>query len=151
MISKELNLGRAGEYIVLADLLLNGIQAFDTGQGVAYDVIAEINNRLIKLQVKTTQKMRLLADHKNPNYFFHLKRAGKNGSKHYSIGDFDAFALVALDRKIVFYLPFDNKVGGNSICIRDSEIKYEGKASNGRHNGLYFQDLTWEALCKKIL
>ena len=40
MISKELNIGRAGQYLTLVDLLSKGIQAFDTAEGVSIDVVA---------------------------------------------------------------------------------------------------------------
>jgi len=150
MVSKELNIGRAGEYIALADLLLNNVQAFDTGQGVEYDIIAEINGRLIKIQVKTTQKMRVLNQSANPIYFFHLKRAGKGGNRFYDKNAFDAFALVALDRRQVYYLKFDEKVGSNSICVRDKDQNYYGRAKGGKKNGLYLQDLTFENLCKSL-
>lgn len=151
MISKELNIGRAGEYIVLADLLMNGVQAYDTAQGVSYDIVADINNKLIRIQVKTTQKMRVIKDKSNPIYFFHIKRAGKGGNHFYKKIDFDCFALVALDRKEVFYLPFDDKVKSNSICIRDKNLKYVGRQSSSRPNGLYFQNLTWKNYVKNNL
>jgi len=150
MISKELQIGRAGQYLVMCDLLLNGVQAFDTGEGVKYDVVADGGGRLIRLQVKTTQKMRVLHESANPIYFYHIKRTGKNGVKFYSKDDFDAFALVALDKKMVFYLPFNDAVKSNSICIRDKEIKYSGQAKGGKKNGLYYQDLTWENLIKAL-
>jgi hypothetical protein len=148
--SEQLNIGRAGEYIVLADLLMRGIQSFDTAQGVGYDVVADCGKRLLRLQVKTTQKMRKNTQRANPIYFFHIKRAGKNGAKFYSKSDFDGFALVALDRKEVFYLAFDDKVKSNSICIRDKSINYSGHRGGGVKNGLYFQDLTWERLMQEI-
>lgn len=150
MISKELQIGRAGQYLVMCDLLLNGVQAFDTGEGVKYDVVADNDGELIRLQVKTTQKMRVLHESANPIYFYHIKRTGKNGVKFYSKDDFDAFALVALDKKMVFYLPFNDEVKSNSICIRDKEIKYSGQAKGGKKNGLYYQDLTWENLIKAL-
>jgi len=150
MISKELNIGRAGQYIVLADLLTKGVQAFDTAEGVGYDIVAEVNGKLIKLQVKATQQKRTLQQSIHPIYFFHIKRAGKNGARFYTIGDFDAFALVALDIRQVFYLPFDENVKANSICIRDKETEYYGQAKGGKKNGLYYQDLTWEALCQRL-
>lgn len=150
MISKELNIGRAGQYLTIVDLLLKGVQAFETAEGVNFDVVAEYKNRLIKLQVKTTQKMRTLHTHANPIYFFHIKRAGKGGAKFYDKKDFDAFALVALDKREVYYLLFDDKVKSNSICIRDKNIKYEGRRKGGSKNGLYLQDLTWENLCQKL-
>lgn len=151
IISKELNIGRAGEYIVLADLLLNGVQAYDTGQGVGYDVVADVNGKLIKIQVKTTKKMRLLSQRANPIYFFHIKRAGKNGNKFYTKTDFDCFALVALDKKLVFYLPFNEKIKSNSICIRGKEFDYSGNHGGGRRSALYYQNLTWENYTKNNL
>lgn len=150
MISKELNIGRAGQYLTLVDLLSRGIQAFDTAEGVSFDVVAEYNGKLIRLQVKTTQRMRKIREDSNPIYFFHIKRAGKNGARFYDKKDFDAFALVALDRREVYYLKFDESVKANSICIRDKEVKYIAQAMGGMKNGLYLQDLTWENLCKKL-
>jgi len=150
MISKELNIGRAGQYLVLADLLLKNIQAYDTAEGASYDVVADDNGKLIRIQVKTTQKIRVIRDNANPIYFFHIKRSGKTGAKFYNQNDFDVFALVALDIKKVFYLKFDKNVKSNSICIRDKNIEYKGQAKGGKKNGLYYQDLTWEALCRSL-
>lgn len=151
MNSKELNIGRAGQYIVLADLLTKGVQAFDTGEGVGYDVVADINRKLIRLQVKTTQHKRVLKQSKHPIYFFHIKRMGKNCAKFYQMGDFDAFALVALDIRQVFYLAFDDSIKQNSICVRDKDTVYYGQEKGGKKNGLYYQDLTWENLIRKLL
>ena len=151
MISKELSIGRAGQYLTLADLLLNGVEAFGTGEGTNYDVVADDNGKLIKIQVKTTQKMRILRDNSHPIYFYHIKRTGKGGTKFYKTGDFDAFALVALDIRQVFYLPFDESVKANSICIRDRNVEYKAQSTGGKKNGLYYQDLTWKNLCQKLL
>lgn len=150
MISKELNIGRAGQYLVLADLLSRGVQAFDTAEGVSFDIVADYEGRLIRLQVKATQKMRVIREGANPIYFFHIKRAGKNGARFYEKNDFDAFALVALDRREVYYLKFDESVKANSICLRDKAIEYKAQAKGGKKNGLYLQDLTWENLTKKL-
>jgi hypothetical protein len=149
-ISNELNIGRAGEHIAIADLLLKGIQAYTTGQGVRYDVVADINGRLLRLQVKTTQRARILAKHAKPIYFFDIRRAGKNGFKKYELGQFDGFALVALDRREVYYLKFDGKIGSASICIRDRNNDYTTK-KRGMNNrpGIYLQDLTWENFIKQ--
>lgn len=50
-VSPEMELGRAGEYLVLADLLLNGWVAYPTSQGVPYDVAVDIGERIIRVQV----------------------------------------------------------------------------------------------------
>lgn len=139
MASNELNIGRAGEYLVLADLLIRGIECFDTGQGVGFDVVAINDNKLIRLQVKTTSGLRKTYQRRNPVYFFHINRRGREGKHIYERDSFDGFALVSLDIRKVFYLNFDEKVKSHSICIRDKDINY-----GDVNRGLYYQDLTWE-------
>lgn len=150
MKSKELNIGSAGEHIVLADLLLKDVECSQTEQGTSYDIVADVGTRLIKIQVKTTQKIRKIKQRSNPIYFFHIKRAGKNGNRQYGRNEFDCFALVALDRKIVFYMAFDEKIKTSSICIRDRDIDYSGHRGGGRPSSMYFQDLTWENFIKNL-
>ena len=147
MISTELNLGRAGQFITIADLLIEGIQAYGTDEGVNYDIVADVGGKLLKIQVKATRKPRLLTVKSKPIYFFQIKRSGKSGIKYYTVGDFDIFALVALDIRKVFYLPFNEKVKHNSICLRDKNLKY---ALNGDKE-LYYQDLTWQRCLDELL
>ncbi len=147
--NKDMNIGTAGEHLVIADLLLNGFEAFGTAQGMNYDVVLETGNRLLKLQVKTTAKKRITVARANPIYFFHIKRAGKNGIRHYKKGDFDGYALVALDKRIVFYVAFD-ECKSNSICVRDREMDYSGKRGGGRPNGIYYQEMTLDRFIKKL-
>lgn len=108
MQSKELIIGRAGEYLVLSDLLLKGHQCFDSGQGVNYDIVMEKGSKLLKIQVKTTKEKKMWLskthDKTTPSYFFHIKRCGKHGNKSYKESDFDLFALVMLDIRQVAYL-----------------------------------------------
>lgn len=138
----ELMVGKAGEYLAMADLLLQGIECSQTSQGTNYDIIADIGGRLIKIQVKTTRKTRLLSQRANPIYFFHIKRTGKNGIRKYQKGDFDCYALVALDIKKVFYMPFELTKSA-SICLRDKNLNYSGNRG-GYRPGFYYQDLTLE-------
>ena len=149
-ISKELNIGRAGQFLTVADLLMRNVQAYLTDEGVNYDVVADVDGRLIRLQVKTTQKMRVLRQSANPIYFFNIRRAGKNGKREYEIGEFDGFALVALDIREVFYLIFDGSVGSASICIRDKNVKYYGRHNSAKKSGLYYQNLTWDSFIAKF-
>lgn len=146
-ISRELNLGRAGEYLVLADLLLNGYQAFDSGQGANYDLILENKNgKLIKIQVKTTEKIKSWNGTKKvtDSYQFHVKRCGKNGNKFYSETDFDLYALVMLDINKIAYLP-NKGLSTNSITLLD---KFNCKFA--KHKSLIYQDLTLEKALKEI-
>jgi hypothetical protein len=109
----DLQCGKAGEYLVCADLILAGHVAFPSEQGLPFDVIAEACGRLIRVQVKTTRTVRRMAGRKgnhHPGYLFHIKRSGKGGKKTYAPGAVDLFALVALDSKEIGYLaPVDAK------------------------------------------
>jgi len=109
--SKELNIGRAGEFLVMFDLLSKGYQAFLTDQGVAYDVVLDLGSRLVRLQVKTTQKpAKMNKEYANNVYLFNVRRAGRKGLRSYELHEFDGFALVALDRKEVYYYPFTQSI-----------------------------------------
>ncbi len=102
----DLNAGKAGEHLVCADLILKGYEAFLSDQGLPYDVVADINGRLMKIQVKTTRTFRAVpqrAEH-TPAYIFHIHRCGKGGKQDYRTSGIDLFALVALDCGVVGYI-----------------------------------------------
>lgn len=146
----ELNMGIAGEHLVMCDLLLKGIPVTLVSHGFPYDIIADTRYGMLKIQVKTTRKKKLPAPRRvNEIYFFNVKRAGKNAKKHYQEGDFDCYALVTMDTKKVFYLPF-SEAKSDSICIRDRGSDYSGKRGGGRPSGKYLQDLTFENYLKTL-
>jgi len=155
-ISKELNIGRAGEYIALADLILKGEKAFLTDQGMNYDLVVDKEGKMIRLQVKTTQKIRTSfsssQNRKSSGYFFHLRRAGKGAKRRFEIGEFEGFALVILDKKEVFYFPFIGNIP-NALVFRDRETdKGKNILTTGRRLTRYIQDYTWDEfkqICKK--
>ena len=102
----DLDIGRAGEYLVCADLILSGHNAFLSDQGLPFDVVALINGKALRVQVKTTQAKRPVPQRKKhtPAYLFHLRRCGKGGRRSYNDSDFDFMALVALDIMKVAYI-----------------------------------------------
>ena len=104
-VSAEMEIGRAGEYLVMADLLLNGWVAYPTSQGVPYDIAVDIGDRVLRVQVKATKMPKTPAslNRGTPLYVFHTRRAGKGGRRRYSAEDFDVLALVALDRRLIAY------------------------------------------------
>lgn len=112
-IVTDLEIGKAGEHLVCADLIMRGYNAYLSDQGLPYDVVADIKGKLYKIQVKTTSKYRSIPQRKThtPAYLFWIKRCGKGGKKVYKEKDYDFMALVALDKKIIGYLPFDNVKG----------------------------------------
>ena len=103
----DMQIGKAGEYLVCADLILSGHIAFLSEQGLPFDVIAEANKRLIKIQVKTTRSPRNVPQRKQPQagYLFHVKRCGKGGQQTYKSESVDIFALVSLDNRQIAYIP----------------------------------------------
>ncbi|MDE3023822.1 MAG: hypothetical protein KGI54_18555 [Pseudomonadota bacterium] len=104
--SKELQTGKAGEYLVCADLILKGFVAFPSEQGLPYDVLLDTGERLLKVQVKTTSGARKVPQRNKDTlaYIFNVKRNGKNGKGRYHDGEVDLFALVCLDVMKVGYL-----------------------------------------------
>lgn len=122
--SKELQIGKAGEYLVCADLILKGFVAFLSEQGLPFDIVMNYNGKLLKIQVKTTQKSREVPQRKNsiPAYIFNVGRNGKyNNRKQYAVEHVDLFALVALDSMRIAYLP--NKDVTSTMIFRVPECR----------------------------
>lgn len=105
-LSNELQIGKAGEYLVCADLIMKGLVAFPSEQGLPYDVLLDNGNRLLRIQVKTCEKPRVLPQRRTETlvYQFNIKRHGKNNAVIYGEDEVDIFALVSLDTRRVGYL-----------------------------------------------
>jgi hypothetical protein len=111
-----LQLGDAGEHIVCADLLLAGWNAYQVAQGLPYDVVVDVNGRLLRVAVKSSAvpRRRPLRPSTRTNdaravYKFTIRRAsrlgtGKTVTKGYTAADVDIVALVALDIRQVAYI-----------------------------------------------
>ena len=109
-ISQELQIGKAGEYLVCCDLALKGFIAFPSDQGLPYDVLLDNGKRLFKIQVKTTTGPRQIPQRAKTSfaYIFNIKKHGKNNTKRYTQDEIDVFALVALDIMKVGYIIADD-------------------------------------------
>lgn len=116
--SKQLQIGKAGEYLACADLIIKGFIAFPSEQGLPYDILLDTGDKLLRVQVKTTEKPRIVQQRANPipAYVFSIKRAGTNGNTRYSESEIDLFALVCLDTMQVAYIK--NKDMPSTINIR---------------------------------
>ena len=121
--SKQLQIGKAGEYLVCADLIMKGFIAFPSEQGLPYDVLLDTGERILKVQVKTTEKPRLVQQRSNPipAYVFSIKRAGSKGRTRYDEKEIDLFALVCLDTMKIGYVK--NIDMPDTINIRVDELK----------------------------
>ena len=147
----DLQAGIAGEHLVCADLLSKGFRAFKTEQICPYDIAAEINGKLVKIQVKTTRETRAVPQRKGhlSAYMWHVRRAGKGGKRVYAENEFDLLALVALDIKKIAYLPPSKH--RQTIHIRSHEDA-GGRSLNGSgKHGKTFSMYTVEEAIREVL
>lgn len=100
-----LDAGKAGEHLVCADLLLSGIQAYLSDQGLRYDVVADVDGRLVRVQVKSTGRARKENGRRLLGYRFEPRARGVNRRERLRDVDCDIVAFVALDIRIIAYLP----------------------------------------------
>lgn len=122
--SKQLQIGKAGEYIVCADLILMGLIAFPSEQGLPYDVLIDTGKKLLRCQVKTTEKPRCIPQRSKITtaYIFNVKRHGNiNNLRAYNLNEVDVFALVELETKAVVYLK--NEEMPSTLNIRVDSLK----------------------------
>jgi hypothetical protein len=121
----DLQAGKAGEYLVCADLILQGHVAFPSEQGLPYDVVVDCAGRLLKVQVKTTRAPLPVPQRQahQSGYLFTVKRCGKNGRGIYQSSDVDVFALVALDAREIGYLAAPDVK--QSMVFRPSSMRGE--------------------------
>lgn len=115
----DIEVGKAAEHLVVADLILQGHRAYLTDQGLPYDVVVDVDGRLLRIQVKSTRYQRPVAQRKTftPGYIFHTRKAGKQGRRQYAATEFDLIAFVALDVRVIAYMPFA-AVSSNMIILR---------------------------------
>jgi len=135
----DLQIGKAGEYLVCADLILKGHIAYPSEQGLHYDIVCDYEGTLLRIQVKTTRKPLPVPQRqvRTEKYLFHIRRCGKGGRQSYSDSDIDIIAIVALDTKTIgyipvkdtkqtmFFLPEDGFSTGKSKCKKISEYRIE--------------------------
>lgn len=121
--SNELQIGKAGEYLVCADLIIMGFIAYPSEQGLPYDIVVDNGYKLLKCQVKTTIKPRniLQRNRETKAYIFNVKRHGKNNTTKYTDNEVDFFALCELENKTVIYIK--NEEMPETINIRVDYLK----------------------------
>lgn len=110
-MENALDIGKAAEHLVCADLILQGHTAFLSDQGLPFDVLAMFGGRLIRVQVKATQTAKNVnAQGRNARlaYSWHIRRRGRSGKgSRLDETHCDVVALVALDTRQIAYLPLD--------------------------------------------
>lgn len=147
----ERQIGKIGEHLVCADILMQGYTAFLTDQMMPYDIVVDYNGKLIKIQVKTTQEFKVYNHSKNV-YRYQIRR-GKTGKERVRIDDVDIFAFVALDNLKIGYMPIKDCQSKNGDTKQTIDIKTRNNPhistmvySNGKIRGsnkiaLYIEDI----------
>lgn len=104
---RGLEMGKAGEHLVCADLILLGYRAFLSDQGMPYDVVLDHQGRLYRVQVKSSMRPKNAnAKGRSPNlvYVFHARRRGRKGlGQRLNSAHCDIVACVGLDTRTVAY------------------------------------------------
>ena len=105
----ELEIGKVGEHLVCADLILQGYKAYLSDQGLPYDVIVDIGNKLLRIQVKTTMNYKSVPQRVKPSkaYLFNSRRCGKGGKREYNNKEIDIVAFVCIKDNLIGYLKIE--------------------------------------------
>lgn len=125
----DFQVGKAGEHLVISELLSMGYESFMAGEGLPYDVVFDFNGSLKKVQVKTSRKPYNNENKANnkDGYIYHIKRCGKGANNQYSNDKIDLFAIVALDTKEIGYLFLDEVKSSVSIRPSNKRGTYSGE------------------------
>lgn len=133
--ARALDIGKAAEHLVCADLMLSGYRVFLSDQGLPYDLLVDLGNRFIRIQVKSTTKPKNAnATGRSPNlvYVFHVRKRGKNGKgQRLDKSHCDVVALVALDSRIVAYMAIETIA--QTVSLHPVGYKFPGKFKRSRY------------------
>ena len=100
-MNDALQIGRIGEYLAAAVLEQMGFDVTIIA-GKKYDLLVTANEKMYRVQVKSTSRENSTNRARKPSYEFRTSH-GSSGKKLYAKGEMDIFALVAIDiRKVLF-------------------------------------------------
>ena len=108
----DLEIGRAAEHLVVADQILSGYRAYLTEQGLPYDAVIDHEGKLYRVQVKATREPKRIPQRGAVGfgYLYNVRRAGHGCRRVYGDDEFEIVALVAIDIRVIAYLPFDGSI-----------------------------------------
>jgi hypothetical protein len=138
--------GRAGEHLVCAEFLAEGYECWIVEGKAQYDLVADIGGKLLRIQVKTTAGTKACPQrkHHTPVYMWNARRYGKGGRQAYAKGDADIIAYVALDRKMVAYMPADRVAQSMNLRLRELADQYVTQT------GMFLDDYPLAAMIERL-
>lgn len=109
-------LGNIGEARVLSEFIKLGVPCYlPYGDGNTADLIAQFNNKLNKIQIKTTASL----NKAGAMEWKVTRQEGYHGSRiQYDKKDIDYFAFYCLETDIVCLVPFDENFPTTTLSIR---------------------------------
>jgi hypothetical protein len=118
-LSSTLQVAKAAEHLVCADLILQGWNAMIADAGQPYDIVVDLGDgRFSRVQVKCTTRMYERAGC-FPVYRFALRRS-RTGDRAITLDGADMLALVALDRKLIAWIHVETlrrPARGNKVAM----------------------------------
>lgn len=137
---KGKEVGNVGEAVVLAKFVKMGIDVYQPfGDNTKADCIADFNNQLQRIQVKTCARL-----YNDSTYHIDLTSTHRKGKETYRVGynskDIDFFACYCLQRPEPILIPIILCENKNSVIIR---IKPQKKVG-GTNPPIYESDFLFE-------
>jgi hypothetical protein len=132
--SYALDIGKAAEHLVCANLILLGHRCFLSDQGMPYDVVCDYNGRLIRIQVRAScfpRNANMQGRAERLAYLFYPCRNGKNGKTKLDTTHCDIIALVALDVCKIAYFPISEV--GTTCQLMPVGFEFKGKFKRSRY------------------
>ncbi len=123
-LSRELQIGKAGEHLVCCDLIEGGLNAFLADQGLPYDVLVDIEGIIRRLQVKTCTRKSDQGKSKDV-YRFSIRTA-KGARRAIEAKNIDYIAFVFLDKRIVQYIPVEMITAPNGFLKQCIDFRETG-------------------------
>lgn len=129
----SIELGKAAEYLVCADIILHGYRCYPSDQGLPYDLVIDVDGRLLRVQVKSASYA------KNCNakgraeriaYTYNVRARGRSRKGRLSDRHCDLVAFVALDTRQIAYLAL--KDVGQTVQLAPSNHEFRGRFSRKR-------------------
>lgn len=113
-------IGKAGEHLVCCDLICQGFYAFLAEPGYPYDVCVDTGNDIKKVQVKS---VRNLVDHQTAANIYRFRLYPNTRRRPSRVFDIDYYAFVALDIKMIAYIPVESLTNAQGRLIGELHLR----------------------------
>jgi PD-(D/E)XK endonuclease len=121
---RRTRLSKAGEFIAAAELTVNGFDVTLAAEKLSYDLLADLDGRIFKVQVKAASYNAERQGYRFCTNRCSHKAAGK--SRPYTSDDVDLFAFVAVDIRAVVFFPVNEVVEAGIVDLSRRALQPAG-------------------------